>query len=213
MKMAEEELRLVRSQIMKVTKELTVLYCELEDVEIELDRVSCLEVETYEGIRRASVGRIERRLNDAKARRVRVERCRWKTEAIRLNVIQRNRAGYQKIVKAAKEGRNLEYAQTVSFEVRQQRRDYEQLKEKHLHHEDGMANSRLSATYESYAKPVDDTYNSIMTANTKPPRALPWRRGPEGQGAAQAGRAKEEAQGRWPVQSTQKQSEVINGSS
>ncbi len=167
MKMAGEELRLVRAQIMKITKELTVLYCELEDVEIELDRVSCLEVETHEGIRRASVGRIERRINDAKARRVRVERCRWKTEAIRLKVIQRNREGYQKIVKAAKEGRSLEYAQTVSFEIRQQRKDYEDLKEKQMHRDDGMANSRLAATYESYAKPVDNTYNSIITANTK----------------------------------------------
>ena len=167
MKMAEEELRLVRAQIMKVTKELTVLFCELEDVEIELDRVSCLEVETHEGIRRASVGRVERRLNDAKARRVRAERCRWKTDAVRLNVIRRNREGYQKIIKAAKEGRSLEYAQTMSFEVRQQRKDYEELKEKQMHHDDGMANSRLAATYESYAKPVDDTYNSIMTSNLK----------------------------------------------
>ena len=167
MKMAEEELRLVRAQIMKVTKELTVLYCEQEDVEIELDRVSCFEVETYEGIRRASVGRIERRIMDAKARRVRLERCKWKTEAIRLHVIQRNRAGHQKIVRAAKEGRSLEYAQTVSFEKRQQRRDYEELKEKKLHHDDGMANSRLTATYETYAKPVDDTYNSIVTSNIK----------------------------------------------
>ena len=36
-----------------------------------------------------------------------------------------------------------------------------------MHRDDGMANSRLAATYESYAKPVDDTYNSIITANTK----------------------------------------------
>ena len=36
-----------------------------------------------------------------------------------------------------------------------------------MHHDDGMANSRLAATYESYAKPVDDTYNSIMTSNLK----------------------------------------------
>ena len=164
---AEEEMRLLRSNLMKVNKELTVLYCELEDVEIEFDRVSTLEVETMEGIRRAEVGRIERRLNDAKNRLIRVERCRWKTEAIRLNVIRRNRASYQEIVKKAKEGRTLEYANTVSFEIRQQRKDYEELKEKEMHKLHGMAASELGTTYESYAKPVDDTYNSIVTSNIK----------------------------------------------
>jgi hypothetical protein len=172
MNQASEELRLVRSGLMKIDKELTVLYCELEDVEIELDRVSTLEVETMEGIRRAEVGRIERRLEDAKKRRIRVERCRWKTEAIRLNVIRRNRESYQAIVKKAREGRTLEYANTVSFEIRQQRKDYEELREKEMHREHGMAASATGKTYESYAKPVDDTYNSIVTSNIKLLRGL-----------------------------------------
>lgn len=167
MSQAEEEMRLLRSDLMRINKELTVLYCELEDVEIELDRVATLEVETMEGIRRAEVGRIERRLNDAKNRNIRIERCRWKTEAIRLNVIRRNRETYQEIVRKAKEGRSLEYANTVSFEIRQQRKDYEELREKEMHRQHGMAASELGSTYESYAKPVDDTYNSIMTGNIK----------------------------------------------
>ena len=143
--MAKEEQRLLRSRHLLVTKELTILYCELEDVEIELDHIGTLEVEAMEGMRRANVGRIERRVMDAKNRLIRVERSKWKTEAIRLKVIQRNREGYQRIVAAAQEGRDMEYARTVSFEKRQRRRDFEEMREEEMHRQDGLNNSKAAA--------------------------------------------------------------------
>jgi hypothetical protein len=165
LKMVVEEERLLRSKILKTAKELTLLYCELEDVEIEMDHIGTLEVSAYEGMRRAAVGRIERRVLDAKARQIRIERCKWKTDAIRLKVIQRNREGYAKIVAAAKAGRSMEYARTVSFEVRQRRRDYEQLREAEMHKQDGLNANSLATTYEKYAQPVQRTYDSIVTNN------------------------------------------------
>ena len=165
LKMSKEEERLLRNRIMVLNKELTVLYCELEDVEIELDHIGTLEVSAYEGMRRAAVGRIERRVMDAKERLIRMERCKWKTEAIRLHVIQRERPGFQRIKAAAREGRDMEYARTISFEKRQQRRDYELLREKPMHKADGASRSLLGSTYESYAAPFQTTFDSIVNGN------------------------------------------------
>jgi hypothetical protein len=164
-KMSDEEKRLIRARLISCAKELTMLYCELEDVEIELDHIGTLEVSAYEGMRRAAVGRIERRVLDAKERLIRMERCKWKTEAVRLHVIQRNREGYRRIQEAAKFGRNMEYARTVSYEIRQQRRDYENLREAEMHKQDGLDASALATTYESYAKPVQRTFDSIVQGN------------------------------------------------
>ena len=165
MKMAKEEERLLRHRILVTNRELTVLYCELEDVEIEMDHIGTLEISAYEGMRRAAVGRIERRVLDAKRRLVRMERCKWKTEAVRLHVIQRQRPGYQIIKDKAKKGRDMDYARTVVYEKRQQRRDYEQLREQKMHEADGRAAELLGSTYESYAKPVQTTYDSIVSGN------------------------------------------------
>jgi hypothetical protein len=119
----------------------------------------------YEGMRRAAVGRIERRVLDAKRRLVRLERCKWKTEAVRLHVIQRNRAGFQRIKAMAKDGRDMDYARTVVFEKRQQRRDYEHFREKQMLEADGRAAELLGSTYETYAQPVQTTFDSIVTGN------------------------------------------------
>jgi len=164
-KMSSEEERLIRHRLLVLNKELTVLYCELEDVEIELDHIGTLEVSAYEGMRRAAVGRIERRVLDAKERLVRIERCKWKTEAVRLHVIQRQRPGFAAIQAKAKEGRDTNYARTVVFEKRQQRRDYEQLREAEMHKADGAAASLLGSTYESYATPFQTTFDSIVNGN------------------------------------------------
>ena len=59
----------------------------------------------------------------------------------------------------------MEYARTVSFEIRQQRRDYEGLREAEMHKQDGLDSSALSATYESYATPVQRTFDSVVTNN------------------------------------------------
>ena len=134
-------------------------------MEIELDHIGTLEVEAMEGMRRANVGHIERRVMDAKHRLIRIERSKWKTDAIRLKVIQRNREGYQKIVKAAQEGRDMNYARTVSFETRQKRRDYEELREAEMHRLDGLAQTNTAAGYESYAQPVQETFDSIVAGN------------------------------------------------
>ena len=164
-KMSTEEERLIRHRLLNLKKELTILYCELEDVEIELDHIGTLEVSAYEGMRRAAVGRIERRVLDAKERLVRIERCKWKTEAVRLHVIQRERPGFAAIQAKAKEGRDTNYARTVVFEKREQRRDYEKMREAAMHKADGAAASLLGSTYESYAAPVQVTFDSIVNGN------------------------------------------------
>lgn len=99
LKMANEEVRLLKSKWLKANKELNLLYCELEEVEIELDYLCVSQTEAYEGMRRAAVGRIERRVHDAKKRSIRHERCKWKTDAIRVNVILRERESYQAMLK------------------------------------------------------------------------------------------------------------------
>jgi len=164
-KMSSEEERLIRHRLLTLSKELTLLYCELEDVEIELDHIGTLEISAYEGMRRAAVGRIERRVFDAKARLVRLERCKWKTEAVRLHVIQRQRPGFAAIQAKTKEGRDMNYARTIVYEKRQQRRDYEQLREAEMHKADGAASSMLGSTYESYATPFQTTFDSIVNGN------------------------------------------------
>ena len=162
--MAKEEMRCIRAKIMRQRNEITILWCELEECEAESDHLAVTEAEAWEGLRRASVGRIERRVDDVHRRAIRVEKCKWKTEAVRLNVIRRNRAGYQEIVAKAREGRDLGYVRTVSYEKRRQRRDLEELREQKMHEEDGRNAALLSKTYETYAQPLQETYDSVVTS-------------------------------------------------
>ena len=99
LKMSMEETRNLKAKLWKLTSERNLLFCELEEVEIELDSLCVSQTEAYEGMRRATVGRIERRVQDSKARKVRIERSKWKTDAVRLNVILRHRKAYQAMLK------------------------------------------------------------------------------------------------------------------
>lgn len=97
--MATEERRLLKSMIMKKHNELLMLQCELEDTELEADHIAVLELANFEGLRRSEVGRIERRLIDKRNRALRVERCKWKIDSIRRNVIARKRSNLVRLVK------------------------------------------------------------------------------------------------------------------
>lgn len=66
----------------------------------ELERLDLAhrEIETSEALRRAEIGRIERRLQDIRQREVRIERCRWRVAGVRRNVISRNRFDHKALV-------------------------------------------------------------------------------------------------------------------
>lgn len=96
--MAKEELRLLKANLIRRKEETLSLLLEVEETEVELDRVAVLEMEACEGLRRAEVGRIERKVNDQRNRALRQERMKWKIESNRVNVIRRNRKGYQDII-------------------------------------------------------------------------------------------------------------------
>ena len=101
---AVEELRMLRNSLMLKRKERIKLYLELgmpldcrntlirflEEAEIELDEIAVREVETFEMIRRNEVDAINRRVNRERKFKVRREKCFWKVENIRQNVIQRH---------------------------------------------------------------------------------------------------------------------------
>jgi hypothetical protein len=97
--MAREERRLLKSMLMKKAKELLMLQCELEDTELEADHIAVLELANFEGLRRSEVGRIERRIIDKRNRALRVERCKWKIDSIRRNVIARTRTNLPELIK------------------------------------------------------------------------------------------------------------------
>lgn len=97
--MAGEERRLLKAMLMKKANELLMLQCELEDTELEADHIAVLELANFEGLRRSEVGRIERRIVDKRNRSLRVERCKWKIDSVRRNVIARNRSNMPALVK------------------------------------------------------------------------------------------------------------------
>jgi len=148
--------------MLKRRKEIDTLYSELEDYELEFDKLCVLEAEYTETLRRAEVRRVERRVQDRWARLVRVEKCKWKIESNRMNVVNRNRPNYKALMKKSQEDRNFKYMTTLSYEIRQQQRDKEQLLfEKYLQ-EDGTSNSVYVKTYEEYAKPIQAEFDAIV---------------------------------------------------
>ena len=148
--------------MIKRRKELDLLYSELEDYELEFDRLCVLEAEYMETLRRAEVRRVERRVQDRWARLVRIEKCKWKIESNRTNVVNRNRSNYKALMKKSQEDRNFQYMTTLSYEIRQQQRDKEQLLfEKYLQ-DDGSSNSVDVKTYEEYAKPIQAEFDAIV---------------------------------------------------
>ena len=89
--MATIEKRMLKNSLMKKAREMLFLQCELEDTEWESDNICILELANVESLRRSEVGRVERRAIDKKNRALREERCRWKIDSVRRNVIERNR--------------------------------------------------------------------------------------------------------------------------
>ena len=163
--MAKEEMRLLRNVTMKRKSEINKLYWELEETEYELMSQSMQEVNCFEQLRFAEVMKIERKVNDKKNRAIRLERCKWKIETVRSNVIKRNRASYKAIVNSAKKSRDMEYAKTLSYEKRAVQRDKEEL----------LTNILLAATskvgfdiqpYEIYAQPLQKSYDAVLN-NTR----------------------------------------------
>jgi hypothetical protein len=89
--MAREELRLRRVQLKTALEEKVDLQLEMEDTELELDRVSLVEVESIEFLRQLEITQIETKVKRIKDRKVRIEACRWKIRSNRTNVIKRER--------------------------------------------------------------------------------------------------------------------------
>ena len=159
--MCKEEMRLRRNYHMKRSAELTALYGEKEEAALELDHLGVVEMECMEALRRAEVGRIDRRVIDKKQRSIRFERCKWKIESIRSHVIRRNRKSYSDIIAKSKKDRDIKYASTLSFEHRQKQRDKEDLITNILLN----ASSRVGfdiKPYEEYATPLQDTMDAAL---------------------------------------------------
>lgn len=125
--MAREELRLRRGQLKRAQDEERELYCELEESELELDRISLREVECYERLRQAEIIRIERILNQIRQRNIRIERCRWKVASNRLKVLRRNKDYFRGFQEKVQESRGMDYATTISSEKRFAQRDREEI--------------------------------------------------------------------------------------
>lgn len=163
--LAKEEMRLIKNLIWKRKKEIMSLMLELEEGEIEADNLSVWEMEAYEGIRRAEITRIERKVNSKWERNVRRERSHWKVDCVRTKVIRKLRHGYNEIMKKARDasGRDLKYSQTVNFETRMQVNDKEDIIAEALLKKDGLRREKDFSTYESYAEPFQKTYDSVVS--------------------------------------------------
>ena len=159
--MAREELRLRRGQIRRAQDEQRELYCELEESELELDRISLREVECYEHLRQADILRIERILNQIRQRNIRIERCRWKVASNRLKVLRRNKDYYQGFQDKVRESRGMDYATTISAEKRMVQRDREEIELK-------RAEKKKYASLTSEYKYVSDMiYQLLMFIDTR----------------------------------------------
>ena len=93
--MAREELRLRRVKIRESLEEEQELVLELEDTELELDRIAQSEVDSYEYLRHSEMNEIYQKLKRIREREIRVEKVRWGIRSKRVKVIRRNK-GYFK---------------------------------------------------------------------------------------------------------------------
>lgn len=89
--MAREELRLRRVQIKASMEEEQELVLELEDTELELDKIASDEVASYEYLRQSEMNEIYKRLQRIREREIRVEKKRWAIHSKRVHVIRRNK--------------------------------------------------------------------------------------------------------------------------
>jgi hypothetical protein len=160
--MGTQEMRLLRNKLMKQKAEKCRLYCELEDAELEILKLSVLETEAMEGLRRSEIWRITKRVDAKWSFLFRTEICRWKVESSRINVIRKNRPGYKEMVEKSREGRSLSYAETLSFEKRARHYDREKLTLQRLILQDGKSSETKFTTYETYGKPIQKAYDTAL---------------------------------------------------
>ena len=97
--MARQEARLRKALLRKQLRELLDLQLELEIAELEMDDLSMRLLETVEALRRTNIAVIDKRLRRKLQREIRIEKCRWKIDTNRTNVIRRGRVGLQNLVK------------------------------------------------------------------------------------------------------------------
>ena len=160
--MGNQETRLLKVNAYKRQNEILNFNLEIEECEIELDHLACLEMENMEALRRAEVGRIERRILNKKRRAVRLERCRWKIQSNRINVLRRMRESAYGILETAKKTRSVTYASTLAFEKRAKQWDYEQLQVENFRKANANRVENVVSKYEDYAGPVQETYNDVV---------------------------------------------------
>jgi len=163
--MSREELRLLRHHIKRRQREILYLQIELEEVEMDMDNMETLEIETEEALRRAEIAQNDRDSSYKFQKEVRREKSHWKITSNRKNVILRNRPRYQAIVSKTTAGRDLKYASTVSYEKRARERDMETLTLEKMLAEDARKQDEENRpkTYLEYAGPVQSTYDQIVT--------------------------------------------------
>ena len=73
------------------------------------------------------MGAIERKIQDHRNRLIRIERCRWKIDTTRLNVIRGKRETAHGVLEKAKARRDVNYATTLVYENRAKYWDRENL--------------------------------------------------------------------------------------
>ena len=59
----------------------------------------------------------------------------------------------------------MNYARTISYEVRRQRKDYEELQRRAWLKHDTAARAKLETTYETYARPAQETFDSVVAGS------------------------------------------------
>lgn len=116
--MAKEERQLHLSAVRDYDAELTDLALELEDVEVDLDDVAAAEMAEFERLRRLELAQADRRAQNDKIRRVRLERARWRIRDVRTRVLDRGRRERRRLFDEAIQPHRADHAATLSFAKR-----------------------------------------------------------------------------------------------
>mmetsp|Transcript_28932 Transcript_28932/g.29272 ORF Transcript_28932/g.29272 Transcript_28932/m.29272 type:complete len:362 (-) Transcript_28932:16-1101(-) len=162
--MSKHELRLRKNVHKKNQKELLSLSLEYEESDCERESLIVREIETRESLRKAEIGRIERKLKDIREREIRIQRIRWRIDSIRRHVIMRQKQERRDMINKLKQDR-INICQSVKYESRAEQEDREEFGLQELEREREREIAKKQRTYEVYAAPVQDTYDSVV-ANT-----------------------------------------------
>lgn len=172
--MSREELRLLNHKLFKAEAEALVLQLELEDNEIDLGAVEQKLRDTVHRAHRRELLAAERKAKWQMRKRVFRERVHWRIDSNRKLKMLRARDAYHKIIAASKAGRGVSHATSVSYEIHQQREDYEQMLRERMLMEEASERDQLSKpkTYQDYAKPVLQGFDRIVSSNLSLLRGL-----------------------------------------